>query len=179
MRSSIRASGNVIELEGTVGASGSNMNEAFVRGYSRVVQYLPIGQRDVLILRGELGAVEADTADVVPTRFLFRTGGSTTVRGYDYESLGVSQGGATVGGRALALASVEYVHWLQRWGGNWGVAGFVDMGDAADSFKDLKAAVGVGMGVRWRTLAGPLAVDVAYGERDKQLRLHFSVAIAF
>jgi translocation and assembly module TamA len=171
--------GNVIELEGTVGASGTNMNEAFVRGYSRVAQYFPIGERDVLIVRGELGAVEADTANVVPTRFLFRTGGSTTVRGYDYESLGVSQGGAIVGGRALALASVEYVHWLQRWGGSWGIAGFVDVGDAADSFKELKAAVGVGVGVRWRTLAGPLAVDVAYGEREKQFRLHFSVAIAF
>ena len=171
--------GNVIELEGSVGASGVALDEAFVRGYGRIAQYFPAGPRDVLIVRGELGAVEADTANVVPNRFLFRTGGSTTVRGYDYESLGVSQGGATVGGRALALASVEYVHWLQRWGGNWGIAGFVDVGDAADSFKKLKAAVGVGVGVRWRTLAGPLAVDVAYGERDKQLRLHFSVAIAF
>ena len=171
--------GNVIELEGTVGTSGTNLNEAFVRGYGRASQYFPVGERDVLIVRGELGAVKADTADIVPTRFLFRTGGSTTVRGYDYESLGVSRGGAIVGGRVLALGSVEYVHWLQRWGGNWGVAGFVDAGDAADSFKDLKAAVGVGMGVRWRTLAGPLAVDVAYGERDKQVRLHFSVAIAF
>ena len=171
--------GNVIELEGTVGTSGSNLNETFVRGYSRISQYFAIGERDVLIARGELGAVRADTADVVPTRFLFRTGGSTTVRGYDYESLGVRRGGAIVGGRALALGSVEYVHWLQRWGGNWGVAGFVDVGDAADSFKDLRAAVGVGMGVRWRTLAGPLAVDLAYGERDKQVRLHFSVAIAF
>ena len=34
-------------------------------------------------------------------------------------------------------------------------------------------------GVRWRTLAGPLAVDVAYGEREKQFRVQFSVAIAF
>ena len=171
--------GNVIELEGTVGASGTKLNETFVRGYSRASQYFPVGERDVLLVRGELGAVKVDTADVVPTRFLFRTGGSTTVRGYDYESLGVRQGGAIVGGRTLALASVEYIHWLQRWGGNWGVAGFVDVGDAADSFKEMKAAVGVGMGVRWRTVAGPLAVDVAYGERDKQLRLHFSVAIAF
>ncbi len=171
--------GNVIELEGTVGASGTNLNETFVRGYSRLAQYFPVGERDVLIMRGELGSVKVDTADVVPTRFLFRTGGSTTVRGYDYESIGVSRGGAIVGGRALAVGSVEYVHWLQRWGGNWGVAGFVDVGDAADSFKEMKAAVGVGMGVRWRTLAGPLAVDVAYGEREKQLRLHFSVAIAF
>ena len=171
--------GNVIELEGTVGASGTDFNEAFVRGYGRISQYFPIGPRDVLILRSELGAVKVDTADVVPTRFLFRTGGSTTVRGYDYESLGVKRGGATVGGRALALASAEYVHWLQRWGGNWGVAGFVDVGDAADSFGKLDPAVGIGIGARWRTLAGPLAVDVAYGEREKKFRLHFSVAIAF
>lgn len=171
--------GNVIELEGTVGTSGAGLNKAFVRGYSRLSQYVPIGQRDVLLLRGELGAVKVDTADVVPTRFLFRTGGSTTVRGYDYESLGVKRGGATVGGRALALASAEYVHWLERWGGNWGIAGFVDAGDAADSFKDLDPAVGIGVGVRWRTLAGPLAVDVAYGERERKFRLHFSVAIAF
>jgi translocation and assembly module TamA len=171
--------GNVIELEGTVGASGADLNKTFVRGYGRLSQYFPIGPRDVLLLRGELGAVKVDTADVVPTRFLFRTGGSTTVRGYDYESLGVKRGGATVGGRALALGSVEYVHWLERWGGNWGIAGFVDVGDAADSFKALDAAVGVGVGVRWRTLAGPLAVDVAYGDREKRFRLHFSVAIAF
>ena len=171
--------GNVLELEGTVGTSGADLDKAFVRGYGRIAQYFPVGPRDVLILRGEVGAVEVDTADVVPTRFLFRTGGSTTVRGYDFESLGVERGGATVGGRALALASAEYVHWLARGSGNWGIAGFVDVGDAADSFRDLDPAVGVGVGVRWRTLAGPLAVDVAYGERERQFRLHFSVAIAF
>jgi translocation and assembly module TamA len=39
--------------------------------------------------------------------------------------------------------------------------------------------MGYGLGVRWRTPAGPLAVDVAWGERERQLRVHFSVAIAF
>ena len=172
-------SGNVIELEGTVGISGTQLSETFIRGYGRIAQYFPVGSRDVLILRSELGAVEADTTNIVPKNFLFRTGGSTTVRGYDYESLGVSSGGAIVGGRALALVSVEYVHWLERWGGNWGIAGFVDVGDAADTFRDLRPAVGIGAGVRWRTIAGPLAVDLAYGEREKQFRLQFSVAIAF
>lgn len=171
--------GNILRLEGTVGASGAKVNSTFVRGYGRLVQYIPVGERDVLLLRAEAGAVGADTADVVPTKFLFRTGGSTTVRGYDFESLGVEQGGAIVGGRALAVASVEYVKWPERWGGDWGIAGFVDVGDAADRFNELDFAVGVGLGVRWRTVAGPLAFDVAWGERERQARVHFSVAIAF
>jgi translocation and assembly module TamA len=171
--------GNIIRLEGTVGASGTSMNDVFLRGYGRIQQYVAVGDRDVLILRADLGYVEADSLSAVPTKFLFRTGGTTTVRGYDYESLGVKQGTATVGGRALAVASAEYVKWLDSFGGNWGVAAFVDVGDANENFSKLDPALGTGLGVRYRTPAGPLAIDVAYGARDSQVRLHFSVAIAF
>ncbi|HEX5639931.1 MAG TPA: BamA/TamA family outer membrane protein [Burkholderiaceae bacterium] len=172
-------SGNIIRLEGTVGATGASVDDAFVRGQGRVQHYIPIGYRDVLILRGDLGYVQAESIATVPTKFLFRTGGTTTVRGYDYESLGVKQGSATIGGRALAVASAEYVKWLERFDGNWGVAAFVDVGDAAENWGALDPALGAGLGVRFRTPAGPLAVDVAYGERERQVRVHFSVAIAF
>ncbi len=172
-------SGNIIRLEGTVGASGTSLNDAFLRGYGRIQQYVPIGERDVLILRADLGYVEADSLSSVPTKFLFRTGGTTTVRGYDFESLGVKQGTALIGGRALAVGSVEYVKWLSQFGGNWGVAAFIDAGDAAEHWGSLDPAVGTGLGVRYRTPAGPLAVDVAYGARESQIRVHFSVAIAF
>lgn len=171
--------GNVIRLEGTVGASGTSFGDTFVRGYGRIQQYFPLGERDVLIVRGDLGYVQADSLAVVPTKFLFRTGGTTTVRGYDYESLGVKQDTATIGGRALVVGSIEYVKWLERFDRNWGVATFVDVGDASETFGSLDLAVGAGLGVRYRTPAGPLAVDVAYGERERQVRLHFSVAIAF
>ena len=172
-------SGNIIRLEGTVGASGASLSDAFVRGYGRIQQYFPFGERDVLIVRADLGYVQADSLAVVPTKFLFRTGGTTTVRGYDYESLGVKQGTAVIGGRALVVGSVEYVKWLERFDGEWGVAAFVDVGDASEDFAALDLALGAGLGVRYRTPAGPLAVDVAYGERDRQVRVHFSVAIAF
>jgi translocation and assembly module TamA len=171
--------GNLVQLQGSVGLGGLSVEDAFVRGFGSIVQYVPVGPRDVLILRGQLGAVQADSTNAVPNKFLFRTGGALTVRGYDYESLGVEQGGAIVGGRALVVGSVEYVRWLERWGGQWGVAAFVDAGDAAERFSDLNLAVGYGVGARWRTPAGPLAVDVAWGERFQQLRVHFSVAIAF
>ncbi|HQR55455.1 MAG TPA: BamA/TamA family outer membrane protein [Burkholderiaceae bacterium] len=171
--------GNLIQLQGSVGLGGLSIEDAFLRAFGSIVQYLPIGTRDALILRGQVGGVQAESTNNVPNKFLFRTGGALTVRGYDYESLGVEQGGAIVGGRALAVASIEYVNWLERWGGNWGWAVFLDAGDAAARFKDLDPALGYGLGVRWRTPAGPLAVDVAYGERFQQVRVHFSVAIAF
>ena len=172
-------SGNIIRLEGTVGASGASLNDAFVRAYGRVQQYFPVGDRDVLLVRADLGYVQADSLVVVPTKFLFRTGGTTTVRGYDYESLGVKQGTAVIGGRALVVGSVEYVKWHERFDGNWGVAAFVDVGDASETFSALDLALGTGLGVRYRTPAGPLAVDVAYGAREQNVRVHFSVAIAF
>jgi outer membrane translocation and assembly module TamA len=31
----------------------------------------------------------------------------------------------------------------------------------------------------YRTIAGPLALDVAYGDRDQRWRVHFSIAISF
>ena len=172
-------SGNVIRLQGSVGATGTSFGDAFLQAQGRVQQYIPIGERDVLILRGDLGYVEADSIAAVPTKFLFRTGGTNTVRGYDFESLGVKQGSATIGGRALAVASVEYVKWLERFGGNWGVAAFADVGDASENWSTFDPALGVGLGVRLRTPAGPLGIDVAYGERERQVRVHFSVAIAF
>jgi translocation and assembly module TamA len=171
--------GNLLQLQGSVGTSGLSIDDVFLRGFGSIVQYVPVGTADVMILRAQLGGVQAESTNDVPNKFLFRTGGALTVRGYDYESLGVDQGGAVIGGRALAVASVEYVHWLQRWGGDWGVAAFVDAGDAAERFNDLDLALGYGLGVRWRTPAGPLAIDVAYGERFQQVRVHFSVAIAF
>jgi translocation and assembly module TamA len=55
----------------------------------------------------------------------------------------------------------------------------VDAGDAAQSFGDMDMAVGYGVGARVRTPAGPLFLDVAYGQRDHSVRLNFSLGIAF
>lgn len=157
------------------GVKGLLSDTNFLRGYLKGQWFIPVGQRDQLILRGEFGLTGGVT-DALPQDFLFRTGGSTTVRGYDYLELGVRQGNAIVGGRALGVASVEYVHWTSD---TWGAAFFIDAGDAADKREDFKPAFGAGAGVRWRSPAGPIAFDLAYGERERQWRPHFSLAIAF
>lgn len=168
--------GQVVNLQ-LGGASRALLSDRnFVRIYGRYQHFFPISERDVLILRAEGGMTIAASRDGVPQDFLFRTGGAQTVRGYAYQSLGVTEGSATVGGRYLAVTSAEYVHWYE---GNWGVAAFVDAGNANDQRELFKMNLGYGFGPRWRSPAGPIAVDLAYGQSDHRVRLQFAVAIAF
>ncbi|MGJ9419014.1 autotransporter assembly complex family protein [Massilia sp. CMS3.1] len=151
-------------------------DEKFIRGYTRGVYYRPVGTGDTLILRGEAGAVLSKEKIGVPSSFLFRAGGDQSVRGYGYQQLGVREGAAVVGGRYLLTAGAEYQYWFRP---PWGVAFFVDAGNAADKVKDLKPEVGVGVGARWRSPVGPINVDLAYGEAVRKARLHFSLGFTF
>lgn len=169
-------SGNVMEFQVGGGSSIALSDQNFVRLYGRLVHYRPVGERDVLILRAEGGATLAPSRDGIPQDFLFRTGGAQTVRGYAYQSLGVREGSATVGGRYLGVMSAEYVRWFRP---DWGAAVFVDAGDATDDRRNFDLRTGYGVGARWRSPAGPLAMDLAWGQQEQKLRLHFSVAIAF
>lgn len=168
--------GTVLQLSVGGGAKAALSDQNFVRLHGRIQHYLPIGARDTLVLRGELGRTFADSRLRIPQDYLFRAGGTGSVRGYAYQSLGIKEGEATVGGRYLAVASAEYTHWLSN---DWGVALFIDAGDAVDGLKDIRLATGYGIGVRWRSPAGPIGADLAYGEREDRLQLHFSLAIPF
>jgi translocation and assembly module TamA len=129
-----------------------------------------------LQLRGEAGAVLAETRRDIPSEYVFRTGGDTSIRGYAFESLGVEEGGAVVGGRYLVVASAELIGWFNQ---QWGVAGFIDGGNAWDEADDFEPVYGIGMGVRWRSPVGNLNLDVAWPDDGGDPRLHFSVGIIF
>lgn len=148
----------------------------FTRAVGSLSLLIPLGRRDDLLLRSQLGVVLAGGRDGIPTSFLFRTGGDQTVRGYGFESIGVPQGDAVVGGRYLAVGNIEYTHWVAD---NWGVAAFVDAGNAWDDYQKLRLSLGLGLGGRFRTPIGPIRADLAYGERTGDLRLHFSVGFTF
>jgi translocation and assembly module TamA len=168
--------GYLLNVQADAAARALLSDRSFLRGYGKGTWFHPIGGKGQVILRGELGAVAADSRGGIPADFLFRTGGDQTVRGYAYQSLGVRQGDAVVGGRWLAVASAEYVQWLNP---QWGAALFVDAGDAADRLDELNPVVGYGLGVRWKSPVGPLNLDLAYGRDADQVRLHFSVGFSF
>lgn len=151
-------------------------DRTFARGYIKAARYFALADDVTLMLRGEVGAVEAESRVGIPADFLFRTGGDQSVRGYPVASLGVAAGDAVVGGRLLAVASAETTWWFKP---PWGAAVFYDRGDAADTGSELDPVAGYGVGARWRSPIGPVQLDVAYGEALARYRVHFSVGFVF
>ncbi|MCC7218573.1 MAG: BamA/TamA family outer membrane protein [Burkholderiales bacterium] len=158
-----------------VGVPGAS-TASFGRLIGKGAAWYPLGASNTLYFRAEAGAVLAQSRVGIPSNFLFRTGGDTTVRGYAYDSLGVEQGDAIVGGRYYAVASAEATHWINA---SWGIAAFVDAGNAVDNLPDFRFAVGYGVGARVRTPIGPFRLDVAYGVDVSAVRVHFSVGLTF
>ena len=161
-------------------SSGTNARDGnFSRAYARITGYLPLGRAWYTQARLEAGQVFLGNNAVVPDSQKFRAGGDESVRGYSFRSLGPLVDGAVGSGNALYTASFEIARpILASMPSLWGAA-FIDAGNAADSFSALKPAVGLGVGVRWRSPVGPLRLDWAYGRETRKGRFHFSVGIAF
>jgi len=135
-----------------------------------------------IALRAQAGAVLAKEGVVLPSTQLFLTGGDATVRGYSFHSIGAAEAnGITTPGRYLAGASIEWQRPILIDGrpSEWESTVFIDAGAVADKTSQLKAKVGVGAGVRYRSPVGPLQIDLAYGLATRNLRLHLSVGFTF
>ena len=168
--------GGVLNVQLAAGAQKLASGQDFVKAYAHYQHWFPITPRDQLVVRGELGSTFAASREGIPEDFLFRAGGSRSNRGYAFQSLGPNEGNAVVGGRYLATATAEYIHWLND---TWGAAVFMDVGDAADTKGEWKGNPSYGIGARYKTPAGPFALDLAYARDARRLRLSFSVTVAF
>ncbi len=166
------------ELGGGVTLTGSK--SPFQRTVLRGLYLRPLALGRLQV-RGEAGAVLARSSARVPSTQLFRTGGDTSVRGYGFRDIGVERNGVVGPGRYLAVGSVEWQRPIRRDGvpSNLENTFFVDAGSVADRPGDLRPAVGIGTGVRYRSPLGPLQADVAYGVKTRRVRLHLSVGVTF
>jgi translocation and assembly module TamA len=163
------------------GSTMGSQHLPLARAVGRWLGIVPL-ERGRIAMRAEGGAVLAKDSARIPGALLFRTGGDTTVRGYGYRDIGIKlNNGVTGPGRYMAVGSVEYQRPMLRDGrpSEWENTFFVDVGSVADNPKDMKPFVGIGTGVRWRSPIGPLQIDLAYGEKVKQVRLHVSVGFIF
>ena len=174
-----RGYGLGFELGG--GTTLSENRQPFARTVGRWLGIQPL-ERGRIAMRAEAGAVLAKDAARIPSTQLFRTGGDSTVRGYGYRDIGIKLANDVIGpGRYLAVGSIEWQRPMLRNGlpSEWENTLFLDAGAVADKPQDMRPSVGVGTGLRWRSPIGPLQIDLAYGAKVKQLRLHLSVGFVF
>ena len=144
--------------------------------------------RNRLVTRLDLGRVKianGDRRDLAPSLAFF-AGGSQSIRGYAYQSLGdeltvVEPNGETktlvVGGDRLVIGSLEYQYYFTA---TWRGALFVDAGDAFDR-GEFDAKVGAGFGVHYVTPVGAVRVELAnsVSEDDPSWRLVFAIGAEF
>lgn len=149
-------------------------NSSFAQGRVQAKAILPAFSRGRLIGRGSLGGTLTPEFGDLPASVRFFAGGSQSVRGYAYNSLGPTDANGNVtGGKQLMTASLEYEHPFWR---NWSAAVFYDIGDAVDAYtKALKE--GAGAGLRWKSPVGPVRIDFAsaLSKPGQPWRLHLDI----
>ena len=147
--------------------------------------YYGLGADDRIVLAGrlQLGSVVGPSLSEVSPTLLFFSGGAGTVRGHEYQSLGVPANGGTAGGRSFAALSAEVRGKVTD---KISLVGFYDLGFVdADSFVSGSSArhAGAGIGVRYDVAGiGPIRLDLAYpvdGGSEDGLQFYIGIGQAF
>jgi outer membrane protein insertion porin family len=147
--------------------------------------FFPLAWETVGAVSLQGGIAEAfGTTGEVPISRRFFLGGSTTMRGYDFERVGpTGADGAPTGGDLYVLTNLEWRVPVYR---GFGVVLFSDVGNvfrAIDDFRPGQIKGDVGLGLRYHTPIGPIRLD--YGRKlepqgnEATGRFYFSIGQAF
>lgn len=166
--------GGRVSLELSGAAEGILSDISFSQIVVRGKYIQGFGESNRIITRATVGATEVSDFSKLPSSLRFFAGGDNSIRGFDYESLGPENDlDEVIGGRYLAVGSVEYEHMFVK---NWGAALFTDFGNAFNSWS-TPIEYSVGVGIRWRSPVGLIRVDIANGisDEDKPFGLHIVI----
>lgn len=160
------------ELKQGLSALGSDANFTQLLVHARYIR--GFGERNRVLLRGQLGRTFSGDFLRLPSSLRFFAGGDRSVRGYGYQEISpLGLGGNPIGGRSLAVLNLEYERLFTD---TWGAAVFADAGSAFnDGGVDLRR--GAGLGLRWRSPVGQVSLDVARGldEPRESFQIHLSL----
>jgi len=162
---------------------GSDRN--FVQAYISTRRNYLKGDRWKFLVRAEAGYTDAKVSEQeiivdgnsvplsvtsLPNFYRFKTGGSSSVRGYGFEELSDNH----IGSNHILSASAEVEMKIFN---KWSAALFFDIGNAFNDWSNPALKRGFGIGVRWYSIAGPIRVDVAQALDlvDKPWRVHFTI----
>ncbi|MGH8319366.1 MAG: autotransporter assembly complex protein TamA [Steroidobacteraceae bacterium] len=136
--------------------------------------------RTVIAARALSGVALGATQFSLPPDQRFYAGGSGTVRGYRYQSVGPEfADGNPEGGTNMQAVNLEL---RQRLGTNFGFVVFADSGGVSSPSGSVYR-VGVGTGVRYYTSIGPIRFDIAVPTRrrpnDDRFEIYIGLGQAF
>ncbi len=117
--------------------------------------------RSVLALRALAGSILGGSNLELPPDQRLYAGGSATVRGFAYQSIGPQfPDNKPMGAKSVDAATIEF---RQRILEDYGVAAFVDAGQASAVGMPFSGAVrvGAGIGARYYTPLGAVRADIA------------------
>lgn len=165
-----------LEFRGAHQIFGSDTN--FIQFLTNAETIIQLPARLSFLTRGRFGASSIDgAAEDLPISVRFFAGGSRSIRGYSYQSLGpVDQNGNVVGGKNILTMNFELERAI---GADWGVAAFYDTGNAFNNFSNMNFVQGAGMGVRYYTPIGSMNLDIArqIGVSNPDFKIHFTIGI--
>lgn len=148
----------------TAGNALSSASFSDVTADAKWIHAFGAKRRNRLIVRSSAGHTWTDDFAALPPQLRFFAGGDRSVRGYSYQSIGPrNHADRVMGGVNLLVGSAEVEHYFTR---NWGIAAFVDAGNAFDGF-DYRPKVGTGLGLRWRSPVGLIRVDLGTPIHDR------------
>lgn len=165
--------GLIRDYEGLIGTQ-LRLNP-YLRLYGRWNLYRPLGRRWLFLGRVEAGQIIGTLGDV-PTDYRFLSGGDNALRGYLYRSIGDPDQTRDPGAKTMGVTSTEIQYWFTS---KWGAAAFFDAGSLGSQFLRTRWYQGYGGGLRWRSPVGPLNLDYAWGRRQHDYQIHFSIGLAF
>lgn len=133
-----------------------------------------VGRSTRFLVRADVGATVKQSLDELPPTVRFFAGGDTSVRGYDFETIGpLDADGNVIGGSHQVVLSLE-ADWEVR--DKWAAAVFVDSGSAFNG-SDFDLKTGVGLGLRWYSPLGPIRLDVAHPLDDPNNDYRFHITL--
>ena len=166
--------GDRVRLDVRGAQKGALSEVSFVQGKIDGKWIKGFGSRLRGLARFEVGGMTTNDFHTLPPTQRFFAGGTNSVRGYSYNSLGPrDEHDHVIGGSYLLTGSLELNQLIFP---KVGLAEFYDMGNALRQFGDpLKR--GVGVGIRWVSPAGMLRTDFGWGldRRGTPLQIHFAM----
>lgn len=138
-------------------------NTTFVIAQASAAKFFDLAApgRTVLAVRGLVGSVQGATTFDIPPDQRFYGGGSATIRGYRFQSVGPKlRNNKPAGGTSIAAGTIEV---RQRFAESYGVVAFIDGGQVSEKATPFtgKFRTGAGIGARYYTGIGPIRADVA------------------